>query len=385
MPEVNLTKRVKTSEGRRFYPVAFGNNGRLKVDTVVIDGKEARYPTGLFYIEWREKGKRRRESVGTDPSTALARQKRKKAELTAAEAGIDFIPEDNSRDERKANLKAVVADYLEEIRISKKPATYAAYSTALEYFQESCEKFWLDDIDRNDLLKYTEFLRVKKGQSPRSCRNKFGSVITFLKAQDIQKIVKRGDWPVYVQEEPEVYEQEDLDALHKVCTPEERLWWQFFLMTGMREQEVMFCCWKNINFKQETVSVTWKPEFNWTPKAYKEREIPIPVELIDALGEWKKQADKNCALIFGTSGCRPNLHFLQFLKACVRRAGLEEGNFWLHKFRATFATWHLWNGTDLATVQSWLGQVDMASTMRYLKPARHPGMKAKVNSAFKPR
>jgi site-specific recombinase XerD len=73
---------------------------------------------------------------------------------------------------------------------------------------------------------------------------------------------------------------------------------------------------------------------------------------------------------------------LDDLKAVAVRAGLNPENFWLHKFRATFATWHLWAGIDLRTVQQWLGHSDMESTMRYLKPSRSQATRDKVNSAF---
>ena len=54
----------------------------------------------------------------------------------------------------------------------------------------------------------------------------------------------------------------------------------------------------------------------------------------------------------------------------AERAKLDKDNFWLHKFRATFATRCLWAGVDLRTVQQWLGHSDMECTMRYLKPSR---------------
>src|ERR1700682_2613852 len=57
-------------------------------------------------------------------------------------------------------------------------------------------------------------------------------------------------------------------------------------------------------------------------------------------------------------------------------------NFWLHKFRATFATWSLWAGVDLRTVQQWLAHSDMESTMRYLKPSRSQQVREKVNEIF---
>jgi integrase/recombinase XerD len=73
---------------------------------------------------------------------------------------------------------------------------------------------------------------------------------------------------------------------------------------------------------------------------------------------------------------------LDGLKTIAGRAKLDKGNFWLHKFRATFATWSLWAGVDLRTVQQWLGHSDMESTMRYLKPSRSQQVRDKINEIF---
>ena len=86
--------------------------------------------------------------------------------------------------------------------------------------------------------------------------------------------------------------------------------------------------------------------------------------------------------MFPTSGCRPKLNFLDDLKAVALRAKLAKDSFWLHKFRATFATRCLWAGVDLRTVQSWLGHSDIESTMRYLKPSRSQKTRDKVNEIF---
>ena len=86
--------------------------------------------------------------------------------------------------------------------------------------------------------------------------------------------------------------------------------------------------------------------------------------------------------MFPTAGCRPKLDFLDCLKAIAERAKLDSDGFWLHKFRATFATRCLWAGVDLRTVQQWLGHSDMESTMRYLKPSRSQQTREKVNEIF---
>jgi len=115
-------------------------------------------------------------------------------------------------------------------------------------------------------------------------------------------------------------------------------------MSGMREQEVMHVYWSDLNFKAATVSVTHKPDYGWTPKAYKERSIPIPEKLARSLQVAKaaREKDKTCPLVFPTAGCRPKLNFLDDLKAVAERAGLKPENFFLHKFRATFALQREW-------------------------------------------
>jgi integrase/recombinase XerD len=377
--ESNLTKRINTPSGMRYCPVVLSANGRVKPDVVLVNGKEEHHPEGAYYLEWREGTKRVRLSVGKNAQDASAQRQRKEAELNAVNNGVAVVPEAKQNGHA---LNVAVADYLDEVKLSKKPKTFSAYSTALAYFTESCHKQTIEDIERKDLLKFAAFLRDEKEQAPRSCWNKFNSVMTFLKAQGIRGLVKKNDWPRFTEEEPEIYEREELDTIFNSCHGEEQLWFEFFLMTGMREQEVMYTYWSDVNLAACTVRVTHKPDRGWTPKAYKEREIPIPSKLVKSLKAWKAKCDKTCNLVFPTAGCKPKFDFLDCLKAVAERAQLNPDNFWLHKFRATFATWHLWAGVDLRTVQLWLGHTDIESTMRYLKPSRSEEVRVKVNATF---
>jgi integrase/recombinase XerD len=375
--QVNLTKRIQTGQGLRYCPVVLSANGRVKPDAVMVNGKPERHTEGAYYLEWSEGSKRVRLSVGKDAADADARRRRKAAELNAVNNGAAIVPENGQR-----SVAAAVEDYLEETTLTKKPKTLAAYTTALNYFTESCHKLNIEDIDRKDLLKFCGFLRDEKEQAPRSVYNKFENLMSFLKANGIRGLVGKSDWPRYTEEEPEIYEKKELDRLFTACDPEERLWYEFFLMTGMREQEVMYCYWSDVNFVASTVRVTHKPDRGWTPKGYKEREIPIPAKLANNLKAWKAKSAKDCNLVFPTAGCRPKLDFLDCLKAVAERAKLDSDGFWLHKFRATFATRCLWAGVDLRTVQQWLGHSDMESTMRYLKPSRSQHVRDKVNEIF---
>src|SRR5882757_5067840 len=303
---VNLTKRVETPYGWRYCRVVLSANGRVKPDSVIVNGKSETHKEGAYYLEWREGAKRVRLSVGKDPADAAARRLRKEAELNAVNNGVSVVP-DGQNGHR--SVAAAAADFLDETKLTKKPKTLAAYSTALAYFTESCHKLNLEEIDRKDLLKFSAFLREEKEQAPRSVYNKFENVMTFLKAQGIRGLAGKNDWPRYTEEEPEIYEQEELKKLFAACEAEERLWYEFFLMTGMREQEVMYTYWSDINVAHATVRVSHKPDRGWTPKGYKEREIPIPAKLVKSLKAWKAKAKKTCPLMFPTGGCNPKLDF----------------------------------------------------------------------------
>ena len=177
--QVNLTKRIRTSVGLRYCPVVLSANGRVKPDLVLVNGEQETHKEGAYYLEWREGSKRIRLSVGKDPADASARRQRKEAELNAVNNGVSVVPDGQNGNR---SVAAAVAEFLDETKLTKKPKTLAAYSTALAYFVESCHKLNLEEIDRKDLLKFSAFLRDEKDQAPRSVYNKFENVMTFLKA-----------------------------------------------------------------------------------------------------------------------------------------------------------------------------------------------------------
>jgi integrase len=88
------------------------------------------------------------------------------------------------------------------------------------------------------------------------------------------------------------------------------------------------------------------------------------------------------AFIFSTASGRPDTHMIRAMKRNAKKAGLNRDDFWLHKFRATFATMHLHAGVDLRTVMTWRGQTNLESVIRHLKPTRNQAVREKVNATF---
>lgn len=278
-------------------------------------------------------------------------------------------------------LDAAMDAYLSEISSSRKKKTHQAYTVALRYFYECVGNKPIKDITRGDLVKFSVFLREDKGQSPRSCWNKFSNVMSFLKHYDVKPKIKPHDWPKFVEEEPEIYDQETLDKFFAACDDDELLLFEFFLQTGMREQEVIYATDRCVDFANYTISVKRNSQHGWTPKMYKERTIPVPKALVNKLKRMlvvRRKGD----LLFPTKNGLPKFDFLDMAKAIAKRAGIDESEVWLHKFCATFCTRALWSGIDLRTVQDWMGHHDLSSTLRYLKPDRSKAMREKVEAIW---
>ena len=377
--ECNLTKRVLTANGWRYCAVALAANGRVEPDVVCINSHEKLHFEGAYYIEWREGSKRRRQSVGKNAQDAQAQRLRKEAELNAKNHGVVVAPKNGNH---RVTLGDAISAYLSETKILKRPATLSAYSLALRNFTESCTKNHLDQITGTDLVEFRKYLTDAE-LSDRTCHNRFEHVLSFLKANGIEKLVRKGDWPKFVQQEPESYEPEQLEKFFTACDEEESAFFQFHLMTGFRKKEVAYTAWSDVDLKSGVVRVTAKPEYGFRPKDWEEREVPIPDKLVATLKKWAKKTPGR--FVFPTRNGTPRTHRTQLLELCkavAERAKLNPDDFWLHKFRATFATWALWGGVDLRTVQLWMGHSDMESTMRYLKPNRSQAVREKVNAMF---
>jgi integrase/recombinase XerD len=155
--------------------------------------KGGKYEAGIYYLDWRENGKRQRLSVDRDSDPAHQRKIRKLAELRALSQGL--VVTDVEEEANKNHIKVALHDFLEEVQLTKQDKTWRGYKIALKYFQESCGKTHLEDIQRIDLLRFSAFLRDKKKLAPRTVHNKFACVLTFLEAQGVSKLVGKKDRP----------------------------------------------------------------------------------------------------------------------------------------------------------------------------------------------
>lgn len=167
---------------------------------------------------------------------------------------------------------------------------------------------------------------------------------------------------------------------------------QLALKCGLRDQELMHVEFSDIHWEDKTLRVKGKPKWGFRVRDHEQRDIPVPADVLAEL-EKRKKEDKPMSLVLGTKRGSPNSKLLRTLKALARKAKLNCGlcdgckskrrecqEFTLHKFRRTYITTLLRNGVDLRTVQAYAGHKDIASTMRYLRPASAKEAQAKLNA-----
>jgi integrase/recombinase XerD len=130
--------------------------------------------------------------------------------------------------------------------------------------------------------------------------------------------------------------------------------------TGMREQEICFLTWGDVDLKKKIVRVSAKPEYGFTPKTWEERDI----EMSDRLVEAYKHLPKKSRWVFPTVGLKRHAHIYKIVERVAQKAGVVGAH--PHKFRATFLTRLLQSGCDIANVQALAGHKSIKTTQRYL-------------------
>ena len=366
-------------------------------------------PRDIYYLRFLSGKKRVWQAVGSDGDAALVALRNKEHDLQAVGLGRiapGVVPANQSAS--ATSLENAIKGYLSEIRRFRMPKTIAACERILGVFQGRFPDRSLDSITRDDLVDHMAALR-EEGLGPRTVYNHLMRVKSFLRSRGIVGLLQKEDIPPYDEPEVEAYDPDQLDALFAAANAEERLLFQFFLVTGFRDQEVMFCTWKNVDFKGKVIMVRSKPELGFRPKDKEERSVPVPDSLITLLAARKKQSVS--PFVFPGPNGKPNGHFLRILQQLAFRAELNCGecnskprktkdgkpkpvksckthamcgDWGLHKFRKTFATMHNEALVPVTTIQRWLGHSDLATTLRYLAIAdlRSERTRNQVNATF---
>ena len=356
MARVSVLKQIKV-------------DGRWKV--VAVPRKESgafdwnALPDGRYYLDFWERGKRRKQAAGSTAAEVLEAIRRKKHQLEGRALGIE-TPEDEVA--KKTPLHAAVKKYLESVEALKKPNTLRKYKAVLNRFVE----FMPANADprkvsREDLTDFMVALKNRHKLGNNSVIHQMIIVAQFLKRHGKGGVTRNLGLPEQATVLPREYGDAALARFFAACTPAERTVYATFLYTGFREQEVVHLVWSDINFSLNTIRVTAKPDLGFWPKRWEEREVPVAKPVMDLLAAHPRWP--NCRFVFPSPAGNREWHMLDHCKDVARRAGLDPTKFDLKTFRSTYATRMLRSGFDVRTVQHWMGHRSLETTMRYLAPA----------------
>ena len=157
--------------------------------------------------------------------------------------------------------------------------------------------------------------------------DKVVTVLQLFKRHGRKGLIERGDWPNYVETIRPVYEPEELHAMFRACTEDEATLLKFVLGSGFRDQEIRHAEWRDIDFRNELVRVTAKPEVGLHAEELGGANCSAPTVLMDRLRKRKesRRATPN-NLYFPTAGPagQRNGHDRQ-TRCPARRAELRTG------------------------------------------------------------
>jgi integrase/recombinase XerD len=419
-------------------------NTRGKYAFICVEGQGRKPTSGRFYVRHtNEQGKQKWVPLSEDLDYKKAVQERDAfaAGLHATRHGLTVA--EMEEHVGRVGVKDAVAAFLND-KAHKTPRTLQAYRHTLGCFAESLPGRirFIDEVDAAALKHFQDGM-AKQGLAPKTIRNRMLIASFLLKHAAVAVKVNWQNAPIVEKQPVRAFSDAELRRLFDACNPEEHAVFSFFLGTGCREQEVSHAEWSDVDWQHHTFTVQAKPEWGFTPKSHEARQIPVPGELLITLKSSLRSARAGQQLIFPNQDGRPNGHLLRMLKRLALRASLNCGQcvgqthklthkdknarlekhlarvkdrapigadaphaeieslmaapkkltcktspvceqWYLHRFRKTFATKLHHGGTRLKDLQQWLGHKSLSTTEHYLAGSdlKAAHVRAQVDKAF---
>jgi integrase/recombinase XerD len=385
---VYLRIRITTPEGKISQPyckAVRACRGRLKPFWCLVKGVEEHHAEGTYCLRYKLHGKMKwetiRDNLGVESAAQIKASEIKGKKFSKPLASVPSEP-------RTKSLVEWREEFLADKRTTRKrdgstldADTLRSYEVVTDEFLTTIKKKRPQAITKADLklwiAKRHEVVRH------RTVANQYILVVAFLHfcQVDHKKLLPQSERPAVVEQTPECYSELEMTKFFFACVDERNsLAFEFLLKSGAREREMSHLEWSDLNLgSNPTVKFQCK-EGGFKTKTRKNRTVPLERGLAEKLSQWKIK-NPSTKLVFGSKD-KVEGHFLRICKKVAKAAGLDQKEFWLHKFRDSFATWSLRRGVDIRTVQHWLGHSDITMTQRYLAPEQGEAAQNLMNGAW---
>jgi integrase len=313
----------------------------------------------IWYIDYSLDGKRRRKAIGPYKEMAEFALKDIEVRIAKKRAGLPVYKKltewhEEFNDYIKAHLKPRSAERYREVIDSFVSFLAGAYPK-VAYLQDITP----DKIDRYKLIRLEKIVKTTVNHELTILRRFFNLAIDrdYIPNNPANKV----DFlRITDRRRPRFLSGEQIKQLQgELRASRFKPMVDMLLYTGMRVGELINLEWEDIDLGQGQINI--RPKLGWSPKAGKERSIPLSGRVRDLLSNMDR---KHAHIFHSKTGNMVNRNHLReaFVRAC-RRANIE--NTTLHTLRHTFASQLVMKGIDLYTVSQLLGHSDLKSTQIY--------------------
>jgi hypothetical protein len=224
-----------------------------------VNPREPENATG-YYLRFTQDGKRKMLPAGDDFQAALTALRHKEMQREYVKRGLD-MPSTVGSD--RLTIADAVAQFIKnQSALDKAAYTVYVYTKAAEQFRDSCRRVYMDEIDRQAIIDYIQWLREnvptrEHGQRNGTIRARLQYLSVFLRENGFLTMpLPKKEWPKVEARKPKAYTGEQVNALLSKATEDEKDLIWFLLCTGFRDNEAAHTYWSDVDFKRGTVNVS---------------------------------------------------------------------------------------------------------------------------------
>ena len=277
-------------DGNRYLKPVEAGNHKLRPLYAMVNGVPQKFPKGVYCLRYQVNGKRKWQTVGTDPQQALVQKGRLEAKLAGHSVGM-LEPG-----------AAAAQEYIQETLDHKSHKTYLAYKQALDSFLPGVsEVASLSQVTRHQIMLWMG--RMK--EEPLDARTSYNRVVnlkTFFLHFKTPWPLEKKDMPRYTEKPAKPYTSGELNRLLDHGTVDEVDMVMFFYQCGGREQEVAHGVWTDLSFERSVFYIQEKTErrdaMEFITKDRQEGEIPLDDELMERLRQRRERYPHTRSLVF---------------------------------------------------------------------------------------
>lgn len=395
--KASLYWHCKTETGWRRFPVTYAKNGRIKTGLVLVDGKERSYPDGQFHLRTYTGERTGWRSLGTDQTVALEALELEVNARHAKAKGVEVVDPNHVREAK--TLLQHRNEFMETVELHGERGIVSLSRISIDGFLTSSRCIMASDVNKNHVLRYVKEQK-EAGFQPWTLFTRSRRLMKFLRHAGCknEQLPASRALPEKPEDQPESYTEEEVRAFFDGIDPNYSLIFETFLKTGLRERELTYLEPHNLELNGDVnvLTVQNKPHLRFKVKNKRERVVTVEAGLAEKLRA-HLAANPGRRFVFGTKNNKPQRHLIRIVKREARKLGLNCGlcdtcvskgecrHWYLHKFRATFATMCLRsNQMDPHTLMRQMGHTKLEMTLRYLDKARQTTAQSMMDAVWNP-